>query len=181
MQIEDIFQLSNKALGENFLNRTYLKQYIDSSSKIGLIAIENNQFAGYILFDILSNQEFINEILSEKEWFSNELKNCNKVCLIKQVAVSKKHQKKGVASQLVNKVLTQTNTTKITYCLGWKKGAHVAIKNSLLKNNFTFQRTIDNYWSKDSLNKKYNCGYCGNPPCECSVDVYLNKKASISD
>ncbi len=127
--------------------------------------------------DLLPNKQFLDRILTTREWFSNHFENLSTVCLIKQIAVTQQYQNKGIADQFIKEVLIQTNEqSDVTCCLAWRKGNNTSVKNLLIKNDFVHHITIDNYWKKDSINKKYNCAHCGLPPCNCSAEVYSKKK-----
>lgn len=178
--IQEIIPLSEDAFGKGFLSKNYIKKYIESNNLIGFVSIDNNKLTGYILVDILLNKQFTNEILEEKEWFKENFKEHKVISLIKQIVVSKQNQ--GIASQLMRESLNQTKTrSKITCCLAWKKGNQVAIKNTLLSSGFDFQVIINNYWSKESIEKNYRCDFCGDPPCNCGAEVYTKKNASTLD
>lgn len=178
--IQEIIPLSEDAFGKGFLSENYINKYIESDNYTGLVSIDNNKLAGYILFNILLNKEFISEMNEGKEWFEENFKEHKVISLIKQIVVSKQHQNQGIASQLMKESLKQTNNlSSITCCLAWKKGNQVAIKNTLLSSGFDFQVIINNYWSKESIEKNYSCGFCGDPPCNCGAEVYTKKNASI--
>jgi len=174
--IQEIILLSNQVFGENFLTKSYLLQYINSTNHVGYVLVTNKNLIGYLLAETLNFKQFTDSILIEKEWFKEHFKDYNNINLIQQIAINKQYQKQGFANQLIKET---TNHLSITCCLAWKKGKVVALKNTLLKNDFNYLRTIDNYWSKDSLVKKYNCVFCGQPPCNCSAEVYIKKNASI--
>lgn len=176
--IQDILLLSNRVLGESYLTEDYIAEYTSLPNRTSLIAVSNKKLIGYIFIDRLPKEEFINEILIEKEWFSSNLKNNSPILFIKQIAVDEKDQKKGIASALIKDGLNRVNNlTETACCIAWKQGKDVPLNNILLKNGFSYAKTINNYWNLDSVRKKYNCSFCGCPPCNCSAEVYIKKKA----
>ena len=175
--VQKIIHLSDGVFGTSFLDKTYVKQYVDSRGKLGIVATDGESLMGYVLVDVLSHKEFMDEVLEEKKWFESMFKGHERISLIKQIAVNKQYQNKGIASQLITKSLIQANKlSKITCCLAWKKGNSTALRKVLVKNNYSYHLTINNYWEKDSIKKKYNCAFCGLPPCSCAAEVYIKKK-----
>jgi GNAT superfamily N-acetyltransferase len=173
--ISKLLILSDEVFGENFLTEGFLSKYLFSDYQVGLVAIDENKILGYLLFDNLSLNELKEVALEEGEWFYEKFTPYQSICLIKQIAVVKEHQKQGVANQLFKECI---KLSEIACCLAWKKGDAVSLKNLLIKNSFDYEKTLYNYWYKDSLTKKYNCTYCGEPPCKCSAEVYFKRNAS---
>ena len=171
--IQDIILLSNNVFGYSFLTTTYVKQYIDSPKKKGFVAISNDEkVVGYILTDLLTPKELLNIILKEKEWFEYYFQDYKQIALIKQVAVDESFRNKGIASSLIHHVQTQISyLTEIICCLAWVKGNMIPLKNILVKNDFLLIRKICDYWFTDSINKQYDCSFCGSPPCRCSTEI----------
>ena len=175
--IKDILSLSDRILGKGYLTKKHLEEYLNSLNKKAFIVIsKDNDPIGYLLFETLTNEEFIKEILHEKEWFKEYITDFTKIAIIKQIAISPAHQKKGVASNLLlyieNKLL---NTHDVICCCAWSFSNNTPMKKILLNNQFILIKKLDNYWKKDSENNKYNCAVCGEPPCTCSAMFYLKR------
>ena len=97
--------------------------------------------------------------------------------MIKQIVVNTKHQNKGYGSALISNSIKQlTNDVNAFLCLAWVKEGVIPIKKALIKNLFTQQKTIPNYWKENSVKENYNCTVCGNPLCMCNAAVFLLKK-----
>jgi predicted N-acetyltransferase YhbS len=61
--ISKIILLSDDVFGGNFLSEDYLSKYLFSDYKVGLVAIEEDEIIGYLLFDNLSLHELKEVIL----------------------------------------------------------------------------------------------------------------------
>ena len=180
--IPEIILLSNNVFGKGFLTKDYIRKYIKRTDSIGYISTLNNNFTGYILINTYPLGKFFDEILKRKEWFLENLNGYNSISFIKQIAVLNEYQKQGIASDLINHALIESNKlSEITCCLAWKKNNEVALRKALIKNGFEYKVIINNYWSKDSIKKDYSCSSCGVPPCRCSTEVYIKKNASVKN
>jgi len=173
--IKEIILLSDKIFGLNFLTTKCLYQYINSHVHFGFVCTIDKNIIGYILADNINYNLLKSSFLKDNEWFETALIGLNNICLIKQIAVAEESRKQGVANLLIQKIggLAETHC-----CLAWKRGQSTPLKNVLLRNNFKFQKTIQEYWKNDSQMRKYNCSTCGKPPCLCRAEVYFKKKAS---
>ena len=173
--ISEIALLCNDVFGKDFITKDYLFFHINSTSKVGIVAIKDNKTIGFLLYEILLIDQLSEIVLKEKDWFVREFKPFSEIKLIKQVAVAKEYQKQGIANILINESLNQQDTS---CCLTWRKGDVTSMKNLLLNNGFNFKKTLTNYWKDESLRKNYSCAFCGKPPCKCSAEVYIKKNAS---
>lgn len=179
--IQEIIHLSDVAFGQGYLSIEYLNKYINSSKKIGLVALsENNKVLGFGLAESLSVKDLLNQILEEKNWCLNFFLGYKNITLINQIAVNFSFQNKGIANELISYIQNQTATkTELICCFAWVKENFTPIKKILLKNDFLFVRKINNYWLNDSINKNYKCSLCGSPPCTCSAEIFIKKKVFI--
>src|SRR3990167_8018069 len=97
--IQEIIQLSDTAFGQGYLSIEYLNKYINSSKKIGLVALsENNNVLGFGLAELLSAKDLLNQVLEEKDWCYNFFITYKNITLINQIAVNFSFQNKGIAS-----------------------------------------------------------------------------------
>ncbi|PJB15485.1 MAG: hypothetical protein CO118_03260 [Flavobacteriales bacterium CG_4_9_14_3_um_filter_32_8] len=175
--IQEIIDLSDTAFGQGYLTIDYLKKYINSSKKSGFVTLsESNKLIGFILLESLSIKNFSNQVLEEKEWFNTYFQGYKNITLIHQIAVNSSFQKQGIATNLLNHFRNQTTVNlELICCFAWVKENFTPFKKILLKDGFLFIKKINNYWLKDSSSKKYNCSYCGAPPCKCSAEIFIKK------
>ncbi len=179
--IQEIIHLSDIAFGQGYLSIEYLNKYINSSKKIGLVALsENNVVIGFILAEFLTINDFLYVVLEEKEWLNDFFQNCKNITLIHQVAVAYPFQNNGIANKLMNQIQNQTSySNDIICCFVWVKEDFNPLIKILLKNDFHLIKKINNYWLNDSIVKKYDCALCGSPPCKCSAEIFIKKKVFI--
>ena len=57
----------------------------------------------------------------------------------------------------------------------WKNKKGVNMERIFEKNGFSKIKTIEKYWSEESIENNYCCPECGNPPCNCSSIIYFKK------
>ena len=176
--IQEIIDLSNAVFGQGYLSFEYLNNYVNAPKKIGLVALsENNKVVGFALAELLSIKKFSKQLLAEKDWCNNFFKDYKNISLLHQIAVNTSFQNIGIGTYLLNYIQNQTILkTAIICCFAWVKGNFTPIKKILLKNDFLLIKKIDNYWSDDSVKKKYSCAFCGSPPCSCSTEIFIKKK-----
>ncbi|MDB4533348.1 hypothetical protein N9242_00645 [Vicingaceae bacterium] len=129
------------------------------------------------MIDILTPIQLKNTVLTDKDWFYQIIKPCNKIALRKQTVIDPKFHNQKVGSKLIKHSIKESiSISDIQISTVWKKKHSNTMNKILLKNGFYLYKEIINYWEEDSLIKKYNCPICGIPPCKCSTEVYIKKK-----
>jgi ribosomal protein S18 acetylase RimI-like enzyme len=174
-----IIELCNQVFGYNYINLKKITEYLKLDHKHCYVALNDDILIGFITYEINSQKEFLQTILKDSESFHSIINNYKEVACINQVVVDINYRNKGIASLLLKKAIEELNLiSKITFCFAWRKDGTTGLKNILTRANFLLEKTIKNYWEEDSLIKNYNCSFCGSPPCNCKVDVYVTKMPS---
>ena len=176
---EQVLDISNKTLGQDYLTTDILTAYLLSNNYYPFVIELNDKVVGFTSLVILSPSELKQAILTENEWFYELTKAYEKIVLRKQTIVAPKFINKGYGNMLVQ--LSTKEVEKVSdfqLSTVWKKEGDKAMSNLLTKNGFSLIKTIKNYWEKDSIEHNYNCLICGNPPCKCATEVYIKKNAS---
>lgn len=129
------------------------------------------------LFVLLKNKILIGFVFahSDSTPFSAYLDRQKKqIGILQSIAVLPSLQNKGMGKLLLNHILEYfklKNYQSVIYP-AWKENNPHFIKH-LKKIGFKKIKEIKNYWKKDSLEKNYTCKRCGNPPCLCTLSIYL--------
>lgn len=177
--VNQVIDISNKTLGDQYLTESSLQNYINSPTNFGFVMVQNEIVLGFTSIVILTPQEFKQTVLKDNDWFYFTTKEYSKIAWRKQLVVNPYYMNKGIGSklyQLSSKAIEQKSNAQI--CTAWKNDNNSAMINLLVKSNFKHIKTIKNYWNNDSIKNNYNCLICGKPPCKCSVDIYIKKNAS---
>lgn len=165
--LSTVFELSNSVFGENYLPLLHYKSFIKSELNDAYLAIVNEQVVGFITLSQVSQKQ-LNKLIRNQ---IDDISINEKITLIQQIAVTPNFRKKGVASELINKCLHNTNHHK-KICIAWERNKTIALHNILINNNFKKVMTLKRYWYEDSISKKYQCLDCGTP-CKCNAAIYL--------
>jgi ribosomal protein S18 acetylase RimI-like enzyme len=174
LHFDAIIKLSNQQFGGGYMSIDKLKFYVLGRQKIGFVVLINQQVIGYVLFSICYDFFDIKHlILKAKEELESIFNNKYPLGIIETIVVDKKVTNKGVGSQLVSKIVNdfKNETTSIVAFL-WEHPNGTPLATLLSKYHFYHQKTIPNYWLKDSKINKYECKYCGTP-CHCNCLVYM--------
>lgn len=177
--IDEVFKIAESTLGKRYLSKSYLNKFINSTKHLSFVVVDNDKVIGYTSLILLSPIELKEKVLKENDWFYSMNKNYSTIGLRQQTIVHPDYTKKGLGYKLLdfssNAVSSLSNVQISTV---WAKKSEKSMQSLLLKCNFHYEKTINNYWSEDSLIKNYNCNICGAPPCKCSAEIYIKKNAS---
>lgn len=101
------------------------------------------------------------------------LKTSEVIGVISTVAVDDKFQGYGIGTKLVSECLKwlRDRNVHLVVMIGWKSVRGVHIGGVAEKLGFELQFEIPDYWSEDSVEHRYKCPVCGDPPCHCTAAV----------
>ena len=168
-----LLNISNEVFGQYFFTPEYLNTYLNTDKNKALVAIApDKSVVGFLFLEHFSFKENSSHFITDQKWFNNRFKPNENLILIKHVALTASYQNKGVGKLLLNEI-NQYNETIV--CVLWDKGKETPLRYLMNKNNFKLEHKIDKYWNQESLEKKYQCDICGDPPCNCSAEVYIKK------
>jgi len=170
---KDIVSLSDEQFGVGYISKEYLKKLISTKQNEGFVALYHQKVVGYVLLKIAHHfLDLESIILKDKEWFKSLFQNNYPVGVIETIVVDKGYNNRGIGKLLVQASLNQLrNKTNSVVSFLWQHPNGTPLETLLTKYQFKHQKTIKNYWFKDSILKNYNCKYCGQP-CYCQCMVY---------
>ncbi|MCJ8292344.1 MAG: GNAT family N-acetyltransferase [Crocinitomicaceae bacterium] len=170
---QDLLIIADNRFGSGYLTMGELQSYVANKTKIGFVAKTNQIISGFSLVQICDLNEIMSLVLCEHEWFKEQFADKYPIGVIKTISVSEEFKNCGIGTALTEKsikALEKASGALMSICWEHEKGTPFA--KILEKFGMTLSRRISDYWKEDSLKKKYQCKYCGSPPCRCSVLVY---------
>jgi ribosomal protein S18 acetylase RimI-like enzyme len=172
--IPQILALSDKQLGQDYLNIESLTKIFTHPNNYLSLAMDNNgTLAGFCLGYIIDSNRIEQEFKINLKDTPNIIKSTKKLAVLKTIAVSEKYQGLGIGSNLV-KNCTEHFKRKdlgIICSIGWKSKNGTNIERILIGAGFEKLNEIPKFWNSDSIEKNYNCPVCGNP-CNCSAVIF---------
>jgi len=90
------------------------------------------------------------------------------------IVVHPDFQKKKLGTDLFKKAIFELSKLNVKQFLlfHWERNDFPEPKYAI-KQGFSFQKTIPEYWKEESLKLNYDCAECGPPPCQCVCSVYI--------
>lgn len=170
-KIKTLKQISDIQLGKDFISLDAIIFYIKNVDFTIITACYKKEIVG---FCILENSTFekIENSIKKHLFLKNEAQE-KSIILLKTIAISPKFSRKGIGRKIIQTIDLQkekTNSTLISVAWKSKKGIH--IEKLFLEIEMQKIIEIENYWSKDSLEKNYSCKNCGKPPCKCTATIF---------
>ena len=173
--LKDVKEISDQQLGNNYLTESDLQHYYSSSTSHILVARNLNKVIGFSIFIIGNAEDILAELGQEHNEVLKLLGKYNRAHLHKTTAVHQKHVEQGIGSALIKHAFRK-NKADIYFSLIWKRKVQTPMFHIRTKLGFKPLCEIDNYWSKNSITKSYDCPECGQPPCTCSL-IIMTKRA----
>jgi GNAT superfamily N-acetyltransferase len=153
-------------IAENQLGKDYLMEKdILESGIYSVCGVIHEDVVGFATGNILDQQCLASQYPRIAEDLPDTWLQDNRIGIVASVAVKPDHQRLGIGTTLVRKVVQHFDDQNITRAimLGWMApdGVHIARIASVLW--FTEKAVIPEYWHEDSLSRGYLCPVCGHP------------------
>jgi diaminopimelate decarboxylase len=183
--IPSILSICEDQLGNGFLAPDLLASYLDHASKYCHVVLVDQEVVGFSLMEISPCAQIAQKMKQAEAWFLSYFAAYDKIGYRSLTAVNKKYEGKGVASFLVEQGLDfLSNKVAVVVCDAWKS-EHTHIGSILERNGCEPLKEVPHFWTTESIQQNYQCGFCGAPPCECTAVIYarffdnnLNKLAT---
>ncbi len=178
--IASLVNLSNEGFGQGYHDETYFYSFLSIPNKKCFVALYQHQIIGFSTvgcYHLAQLRQTI-EPYQLNYWIAL-LNEEVKTGYRHQTYVCPKFRNKGIGKQLFkrsNQWLYNNNLDIIITVL-WLNSSN-SLKNWVEKDGFVLYKTIDGYWSEESVKKNYYCAICSKPPCHCSAAVYFKSLSS---
>ena len=170
---EKIITLSNELIGFNYLTRGKLSIIRSDPGYILYTVHVKGIFAGFSLVKICKSEELINELFIDEFFLKRIFPDKKKIAIVRISALCKEFQGLGIWKKIeeyrFNSLKGKAESIIRIY---WDK-ERALIKKNTDSYNYTILKEIPFYWSKDSIDKQYECQICGKPPCKCKALVLV--------
>lgn len=176
--IPQIIPICNEELGKGFITEKSAIYYINNPFCQSLAAVNplNNEIIGTSICLFFSQKEF-KAFLHPSQYIHlpNSFTQCEKIGVLKLIAIQKEFQKKGLGSEFINASFKffQENNIQTICAFAWESKTGINMKTIFDRNHLSTMNRIDNFWTKDSLEKQYDCPECGSPPCKCTAVIFI--------
>ncbi len=172
-----IIALADTELGKDYLSESVLSDFFKTSisdcCKVGLI---NGNVAGFVLCKIIIKDQLSGCLRIDEDKLPEYISSVENVCLIKTISVSGRYQRQGIGFKLVESINEDVVVKKkidAVCSVAWKNGNNINVDGVFSSIGLQKYIEVDDYWKEDSINKKYSCPQCGEPPCNCSAIIYF--------
>lgn len=170
--IDSIIDIGTKSFGNNYITRDEILKCIDKDNNMCTLAVDKdtNEVLGYCLFFGENMDKAQENFRIPKEELIAVTGSDSSICHAKSIALRKEYEGRGIGGNLFNKTLNKAQKIgyKVAWCPAWKRGEFIPAEKVLLKNGFTYFKTVSNIWEKD---KNYRCVDCKGP-CKCDAAIY---------
>jgi len=175
--IKSIIEIANMQFGNGFVTELEVLSLIKSAHKYGFVSITNNKISGFVFGAICRDFRDLEPIVvSHYSWFEENFNGKFPIGVIETIGVDSTFKGMGIGKALVIAILNRLNSiSKTSLSMVWQHEGGTPLAHILEQCGLKNKQTIANYWEKDSLENKYDCLYCGRPPCHCSVMVYADR------
>lgn len=174
--IPEIIDICNEELGNEYLIFQEFEKMITDEKYFLKVAISpNSEIIGFYICLIVSKLEitelFHNIPLSQ---FHSSFDSTDTFGVIKTIAIKNKYKEQGIGTSLMKDCLSNFRTKNISILslIAWKSKHGINMEGIMKNNQFIKLKEIENYWSLESIEKKYNCPDCGSPPCTCMAVIF---------
>lgn len=171
--------LIDNLLGKDYVIPAELLNLLNDSNTICLKAVKDNRLIGVVLGYIMSRENALKITKLNSLKFPNAFSACDKVGIIKTIAVQEEYQGQGVGSRLLTKSeeLLKSSGISLVMSVVWRirteNGDFIENAGGLMRqNNFRSIGIQEEFWKQDSIEKGFSCPSCGNPPCLCAANIY---------
>jgi len=174
--IEEVISLANNCFGSHYLNTACLNDYLKMPEQNGLVLLDSNKIIGFSFYKFITRNEIFRHFHIElSSVLSEYFAEYSSICYRQQTAIANGYRNKGVSEMLIRQGIEAAAHRKAgQISIVWNHN-NAAMEKILLKFGFEMLAKHDDYWYNDSLEKKYSCVVCGQPPCRCSATVMVKK------
>lgn len=170
--IPSILKICTEQLGNGFLAPELLLSYLNSPSKYCHVVLLEEQVIGFSLMEISPRIQIAKKMKQAEQWFLDYFSAYDNIGYRSLTAVDKSFEGKGVASFLVQQGLAFLSAkVPVVVCDAWKS-EHTHIGSILERNGCEPLKEVPYFWTTESIQQNYQCGFCGAPPCECTAVIY---------
>lgn len=169
----ELISIAKNSLGKGYITLSELRSYLEEDSKVCLVAKTKGKISGFQLMKRCNPSDLNVLANSQKIWFRSRYKNYSSFGVLKTLVVLPENQKQGIGTMLTKKsieILQESSKKIISIC--WENDGVAPVLGLLQKFGMKQINRFDLFWAKDSLEKKYRCIICGEPPCKCSAFIY---------
>lgn len=172
--IDAVLALSDEQMGKGFLSKPTLLKHINQTNYFGQVVVENGQVLGFSLMEIVERVQLAKQLKSAEKWFLAYFAAYEQLGYRSLTAVAANAQGQGVGSCLVRAGLKMlSEKVSVVVCEAWQSKQPSANRsNVFLDNGYKALKVCPNFWKAESLQKKYTCSSCGQPPCQCTAVIY---------
>lgn len=169
-----ITKIADEELGKDYITEDFLREILDEKESTFCVVAFNKKSNKVVGFGIGKKAEYedILDITRSRE--IKELKFEKEIGFLKTIAVDNQHQKLGIGSMIVEKMMAILKEEGICSFIStaWKHAGIINIASVLEKHGFYNVLELPNYWYESSIKEGFMCPMCGNP-CHCSCVIYI--------
>lgn len=174
VQANEIYDIS---LGKGYIPPEDLLRYSQDRDHYILIgSVINGKLLG-IMLAYPADHEYIKDYNDELEKFDTSLQlQPYSTGIIKSLAVKPEYRHEGIGTKLTVESMKrlQEMSCSLLFAPAWDSGKPDSSPKMFDKLGFNNVLEIPNYWTKDSIEKGYQCPNCGNP-CHCKAIYYYKR------
>ncbi len=166
--ISDSLVIFNQEFGQGYFDFNQMKSISSHKNFFGYSIV--NQDRGRVVGICIGYHSFLPEA-------NFTLPLNKKYVYLKSIAINSEYQGKGLGKLLLDKFIASADVLKqAIYTTVWVKEENTSVfEKMLLKSDFMMHSEYQNFWKEKSVIEKFECKKCGNPPCTCTMRVYLKK------
>lgn len=174
------------ALGDRYVTREDLQQYVDKSSTRALVALDDAGVVGAVTADLLDSQDGLLDLVpaDQRDAFVRLVPETkfSRLGYLHSVAVDPSSQGRGIGTSLVRAMTEELWSAGVTtvVSVGWTDHEGCHIEGPFTALGYAARGDIDGYWTQDSVVKSYACPTCGNP-CTCTARVFTRFRRPALD
>lgn len=178
--ITKCIKIIDSVLGKNYINYKQIMSMVKNEKFICLKATVDKLIVGIAIACIMDFNEAIGYLKIEKDEIPDFIKQCNKVSIIKTIAIDDNFQKLGIGSNFIRnleKIFFNENI-HVVFTVAWRHNNIENIGPLMIKNEYKSLYIIEKYYEKDSLKEGFSCPICGDNGCHCDANIYFKLLSS---
>lgn len=173
--VSEALEIYNLSLGDGYFTRSLLLEYVQNpQSSVALGAIVQNRLVGVITGGFLSNEQ-TQDYRSDLSEVGDILTD-HKIGLIKSVAIGENFRQQGIGTNLTLRTLERFRQLGCTASLAesWDYDRPYSSRKMFESLQFTKLLRVSDRWTQDSIDRKYECPFDGNP-CHCAAIFFFKE------